>query len=72
MKSLEKKVKERKVIIIKTDKSSRFAVCSEEAYIRMGEVHTSKDKIIEMSELIEIEKLLNAHCVAWSKLWRKS
>ena len=53
---------------VKTDKSSRFAVCSEEAYIRMGQVHTNKDKVIERRELIEIEKLLNAHCVAWSKL----
>ena len=70
LKSLEKKVKERKIIVMKTDKSSRFAVCSEEAYLRMGQAHTSKDRRIERKDLIEIEKNLNAHCVAWSKLWR--
>ena len=70
LKSLEKKIKEKKIIVIKTDKSSRFAVCSEEAYLRMGRVHTGKDKIIKREELVEIEKLLNSHCVAWGKIWR--
>ena len=70
LRSLEKKVKERKLIVIKTDKSSRFAVCSEDAYLRMGKVHTSKDKKVTRGELVEIEKLLNSHCVAWGKLWR--
>ena len=70
MKSLEKKIKEKKLIVIKTDKSSRFAVCSEDAYLRMGRVHTSKDRKVDRGELIETEKLLNSHCVAWGKLWR--
>ena len=69
LKSLEKKIKDRKVIVIKTDKSSRFAVCSEEAYLRMGRVHTTKDKSISREKLIEVEKLLNNHCVAWGKMW---
>ena len=69
LKSLEKKIKERKLIVIKTDKSSRFAVCSEEAYLRMGRVHTSKDKAVTREKLLEIEKLLNYHCVAWGKIW---
>ena len=71
LKSLEKKVKERKLIVIKTDKSSRFAVCSEEAYKRMGAVHTSKDKLVNREEIIETEKILNSHCVAWAKLWQR-
>ena len=70
LKSLEKRIKERSLIVIKTDKSSRFAVVSEEAYLRLGQVHTGKDKIITRKELIETEKLLNAHCVAWGKVWR--
>ena len=70
LKSLEKKVKERSLIVIKTDKSGRFAVTSEEAYLRMGQVHSKKDKVISRKELVESEKLLNAHCVAWGKIWR--
>ena len=70
LKYLEKKIKEKKLIVIKTDKSSRFAVCSEDTYLRMGRVHTSKDRKVDRGELIETEKLLNSHCVAWGKLWR--
>ena len=69
LRSLEKKIKDRTIIVIKTDKSSRFAVCSEEAYLRMGKVHTAKDKTISRGELIDAEKLLNSHCVAWGKIW---
>ena len=69
LKSLEKKVKERKLMVLKTDKSSRFAVCSEEAYLRMGGEHTKKDKVIDRDTIVETEKLLNAHVVAWGKLW---
>ena len=69
LKSLEKKIKDRKIIVIKTDKSSKFAVCSEEAYLRMGRVHTIKDKVINRKELLEAEKILNFHCVAWGKMW---
>ena len=69
LKTLEKKIKERKIIVIKTDKSSRFAVCSEEAYIRMGKIHTTKDKIITREVLEDLEKQLNTHCVAWGKIF---
>ena len=69
LKSLQKKIREKKIIVIKTDKSSRFAVASEESYLRMGRVHTAKDRVIKRKEVVEIEKLLNNHCVAWGKLW---
>ena len=70
LKSLEKRIKKREIIVIKTDKSSRFAVCNEAAYLRMGRVHTSKDRVVEREELIKIEKILNSHCVAWGKMWQ--
>ena len=70
LRSLEKRIKTRELIIIRTDKSSRFAVCSEEAYLRMGSVHTNKDKKIKRKELLDTEKVLNAHCVAWGKMWK--
>ena len=43
------------MIVIKTDKSSRFAVCSEDAYLKMGKVHTQKDKVIKRDNIVEIE-----------------
>ena len=41
LKSLQKKIREKKIIVIKTDKSSRFAVASEESYLRMGRVQST-------------------------------
>ena len=62
-------MKDREIIIIKTDKSSRFVVTNVEEYIKMGEAHTSKDRKINRKEINEIEKQLNGHCVAWAKMW---
>ena len=40
-----------------------------EEYIKMGSKHTSKDKPIYRKELIEIEKNINGHTFAWTKMW---
>ena len=50
-KSLQKRVKSGDIIILKTDKSNKFAVSDYESCLRMGEEHTKKDKEIERSEL---------------------
>ena len=69
LKSLQKKISKGQVIIIKTDKSSKFAATQEEEYKKMGEVHTRKDKEISRQELIEIEENLNGHSRAWAQIW---
>ena len=38
-------------------------------YLKMGEVHTSKDRTITRRELIEIERNLNGHITMWCKIW---
>ena len=42
LKSIMKRVRNREIIIIKTDKSSRFVVTNEENYVRMGSVHSKR------------------------------
>ena len=66
LKSLQKRINNRELIILKTDKSSKFAVTSEQEYLKMGQEHTSKDREITRQELIEIEENLNGHNRAWA------
>ena len=46
---------------METDKTGQLAVATMEAYIEMGQVHVSKDKEIDQSEVDERERLLNGH-----------
>ena len=70
LKSLMKKVADRSIIIMKTDKSSRFVATTEEEYLKMGRVHTMKDKKISRWEVVGLEKILNNHAICWVKIWR--
>ena len=69
LESLLKKVSERSIIIMKTDKSSRFVATTEEEYLKMGRQHTMKDKRIGRMQVIELEKTLNNHAICWCKIW---
>ena len=40
-----------------------------EEYKKMGEAHTGNDRKIDLKEIDRIEKHLNGHCIAWSKMW---
>ena len=62
LKSLMKKIQKKDILVLKTDKSGKFFVVSQDEYRKMGAVHTSKDKMISMKEVVEIEKQLNGHC----------
>ena len=44
LKSLEERIRKEEIVVMKTEKSSRFVVTSREEYLKMGEEHTSKDK----------------------------
>ena len=54
---------------MKTDKSTKFAVTTEQEYLKMGQEHTSKDREITRQEIIEIEEKLNGHNRAWVQIW---
>ena len=69
LKSLQKKISKGELIVLKTDKSSKFAVTSQEKYIEMGQEHVKKDKKITRKEIIEMEETLNGHTRAWANIW---
>jgi hypothetical protein len=51
LRSLRKKIAEKNIIVMKTDKSSRFVITNEEEYKRMGRSHTDKDRKINRKQL---------------------
>ena len=69
LKSLQKRMKNQEIVILKTDKSGKMCVVTREEYIRMGQEHTGKDAEIDRKTIIEKEKQLNGHVFFWSKMW---
>ena len=69
LKSLQKRVQEGKIIVLKTDKSSKFAVTNQQEYLNMGQEHVAKDRVITRQELIQIEENLNGHNRAGAGIW---
>ena len=69
LKSLQTRIKKGDLVIIKTDKSSKLAVTNRDEYIKMGQDHVAKDRIIDRQELIELEETLNGHSKAWCHIW---
>lgn len=69
LRSILKRIREGEILVMKTDKSGKFCIVSQADYIKMGEVHTKNDKKISRDNVIQIEKALNGHCMAWCKTW---
>ena len=52
LRSLQKRMKAKDLIILKTDKSGKLCVVSKEKYLRMGEEHTKRDMEIDRMTVI--------------------
>ena len=61
LKSLQKRIKDKEIIILKSDKSGKLCISTREKYTKMGEKHTEKDEIVDRKNIIEKEKNLNGH-----------
>ena len=61
LKSLQKRVKEGELVVVRTDKSGKFSLMSLEEYRRAGEVHTSKDKEVTVEFLLKNQRKINGH-----------
>jgi hypothetical protein len=61
LESLKKRVADGSLIICQTDKSSRFAVMSEEEYLEAGRKHTASDEEVDIDFLIKNQTVLNGH-----------
>ena len=56
------------LVVMLTDKSGKFAVCSMEMYLRMGEMHTKNDVEVEREVAAEIQREYNGHASMWIKM----
>ena len=61
LKSLKKKIKEGKLVVAQTDKSSRLAVMSVEQYVNAGKEHTKKDLRIDWAKVTYLQNQVNSH-----------
>ena len=68
LKSLQRRIKEREIVVMSTDKSCKLAVTTMDKYLEMGAVHTRLDKEISREEFIEIEKIVNGHTAMHIKM----
>ena len=53
LKSLQKRIKDKEIVVLRTDKSGKLCVATTEEYIKMGQKHTNKDRIIYRREVQE-------------------
>ena len=68
LKKLSKRIRDREIFLMLTDKSGKFAVVSPEIYLKMGLVHTKKDKQISWEKVNELQREQNGHCSMWLKM----
>ena len=68
IKKLRKRTKDGELLVVSTDKSGKLAVVSVENYIKMGELHTSKDKEVNEEKAKELQRVHNGHVSMWLKI----
>ena len=70
LKKLQKRVKEGSLVVVKTDKSGRFAIMSMVEYERAGLVHTSKDVEVDLAFLQENQRRINGYISMLCKIFK--
>ena len=61
LKSLLKRTKANEIAVCLTDKSGKLCVTGREEYLKMGQTHTSKDKLVTMKEVAKCAEYLDCH-----------
>ena len=59
--TLKKRIKNGELIVVQTDKSSRFAVMTVNQYLTAGAEHTQKDKAIDWRQVTYLQNKVNSH-----------
>ena len=65
---MKKRIKNDEIIIMRTDKSSKLAICDVDTYLKLGEKHIKKDKEITLKDVGEMEKDVNGHTAMFIKM----
>ena len=58
LENLKKRIEKEEILIIKTDKSGKLSVTDRENYVKMGEPHVKKDKVVDRMKVREIKRQL--------------
>ena len=68
LRKLKKRIRNREIVILKTDKSGKLAPMSREKYEKMGKEKVKNDEKIDRTEVRRIERRMNEQVVMWSKI----
>ena len=69
LKSLKKRMSEGSLVVVQTDKSSRFAIMSLEEYEEAGRKHTSNDQEVDLEFVKQNETNINGHMSMLMKIF---
>ena len=69
---LKRKIDAGEIIVVPTDKSSRFAVMKQEQYLASGKVHTDKDTQCDWSSVKYLKNQVNNHMWWLLHIWSYS
>ena len=69
LESLKKRIEKENLIIVRTDKSGKLCVATEDRCKEMGREHVMKDKVVDRNKVIESEKVMNEHSATWCNMW---
>ena len=69
IKKIQKRLQEKELVYLKTDKSGKGCLATVEKYRELGKEHVEKDEKIDRKVVREIDKILNGHSRAWDKMW---
>ena len=47
LESIQRNIEKEELLVIKTDKSGKFSITDRENYLKMGETHVKKDKVVD-------------------------
>ena len=62
-----KRIKNKEIVIQKTDKTGKFSVADRDTYLEMGKAQIAGDIEIDRREIRRREKILNSHSAMWCK-----
>ena len=62
-------VQDGELVPLKTDKTGNWVISDYDSYIKMCSTHTTKDKQVSTSKLLEVCKLHDQHTSMWIKMF---
>ena len=68
LRKLRKRIKNKEIIAVKTDKSGKLTVMKRDLYEKLGEEKCKQDRIIDDHEHRKIEKRINDHVRFWTRM----